>query len=895
MKATKHFIYFLLSLILICNNLSAQESTRVFENGKDTLIVYSDVPGLQSSEFYKIRVRSKLTNSEWQDCFALITRSLWSEQDVEIKGNYKGAYFTHLKDWSHSYANIEMKGEVEIELSKANGEPINKAVVHPLAKGIATTIRDGKVYFSMQELALIHVDIDGQMDDQDTGAAYDGPPIHTVSVFATPIMDKPSPDDEGVMVVQAGDEMPDHDSYDILWFGPGIHNIGREFTVRSFKKYYIPGDAFVLGTFTNVESGFGKKIKIYGVGTISGDSIPHPEYDPEYPAEDSDPDVGTPWKPIGLKYAEYTEVEGVCVANPAFHAIYMAEKLSGKHTSVKWAKVLQWRLNGDGIGNAHLTEDCFIRTQDDGCYLKGDKRRNVFWNDANCATFNLAGMPKTSQYPLIVEDNDVLYARNLRGKWVGSRVFSFRAVSQLNDVDVTFNKLRIEDKFVTLGVFHIFSTANNACMNFTDYKIGGGINGNLTFKNIRAASRSTTGYNDIIWGHEGHEMSGFTFQNVVIDGKLLKNLDDMGCYNEYVTNTTFNPEGLSDDVSLADLMVNGISVPEFSPEKAVYNILLPDSIINVPNVRTFTNHDGAGVETTHASAIPGTTLVKVTAANNTTTKTYTLNFTASTGMVDVTSVSLSDCPSDSITIGEKIQLLATVYPFAATNRKVIWSSSNTGIVSIDSLNGMLTAIAPGKATITVTTNDGGYKDECEVKVVKPHISVKDVNIGDCPSGIHQAGDTFQLAATVLPDSASDKSVTWTSSDTLVATVDSFGFVTTHSMGNAFIRVTANDVGFYDECIFLVDDSGTTDATLIESETGIRVYPNPVSEKLFLDFPSSDFKKEIKIYNTLGQILLTKITYRKYLEIDVTDCIKHRILLVEIMFGDKADFYKVITI
>jgi len=164
-------------------------------------------------------------------------------------------YFDYLKDWS--YTNIEMSGAVEFEISKVNGDPITKAVVHPLSKGIATTIIDGKAYFTMGEPALVAIDIDGQMDDTDTGnnnvdgSFYAGDPIHTLSVFANPIMDKPDPGDAGVAVVNAGDPLPDPSTYETLYFGAGIHNIGIDFRVKSYKSYYIPGDAIVYGIFSN--------------------------------------------------------------------------------------------------------------------------------------------------------------------------------------------------------------------------------------------------------------------------------------------------------------------------------------------------------------------------------------------------------------------------------------------------------------------------------------------------------------------------------------------------------------------------------------------------------------------------------------------------------------------
>ena len=183
-----------------------EPSTRIFKKGDHQLIVYSDVPGATPSEFYKIRVRSEVSGGEWQPAFALITRSLFSQAKIPRKAgstvNMEG-YFEHVKDWSHTYANIEMNSPVEIEVSKIDGKPIQKAAIHPQAKASKATIRDGKVYFVIDKTALITVDIDGQMDDQDTGEGYAGPPIHTISIFANPIVEKPTINTPGVVVVES--------------------------------------------------------------------------------------------------------------------------------------------------------------------------------------------------------------------------------------------------------------------------------------------------------------------------------------------------------------------------------------------------------------------------------------------------------------------------------------------------------------------------------------------------------------------------------------------------------------------------------------------------------------------------------------------------------------------
>ena len=101
------------------------------------------------------------------------------------------------------------------------------------------------------------------MDDQDTGRLpktkgyYQGPPIHTLTIFANPfLVNKPSLSDEaGVYKVTPGEDVPSEGSWNTLYFLPGIHDIGVGFQVHSNKTYYIPGDSIVYGTFHNDDSG----------------------------------------------------------------------------------------------------------------------------------------------------------------------------------------------------------------------------------------------------------------------------------------------------------------------------------------------------------------------------------------------------------------------------------------------------------------------------------------------------------------------------------------------------------------------------------------------------------------------------------------------------------------
>jgi Leucine-rich repeat (LRR) protein len=90
--------------------------------------------------------------------------------------------------------------------------------------------------------------------------------------------------------------------------------------------------------------------------------------------------------------------------------------------------------------------------------------------------------------------------------------------------------------------------------------------------------------------------------------------------------------------------------------------------------------------------------------------------------VKVTKVSLNKT-TVKISVGESDTLKATVSPKNATNKKVVWKSSDLSIVKVK--NGKITGIKEGSATVTVTTDDGGKAAKCKVTVTDPTVTLKD--------------------------------------------------------------------------------------------------------------------------------------------------------------------------
>ena len=155
----------------------------------------------------------------------------------------------------------------------------------------------------------------------------------------------------------------------------------------------------------------------------------------------------------------------------------------------------------------------------------------------------------------------------------------------------------------------------------------------------------------------------------------------------------------------------------------------------------------------------------------------------------VTKVAISGAPANMIK-GTATTLQAIVTPTNATNRDLSWTSSDSNIAAVDQ-NGRVTAVNPGTVTITVTAKDeSGEKDTCTITVLPDTISVTKVAISGAPVNMVK-GTTATLKATVTPTNATNKAVTWSSSNKSVATVTN-GVVKAVASGTVTITVTTQD-------------------------------------------------------------------------------------------------------
>ena len=158
--------------------------------------------------------------------------------------------------------------------------------------------------------------------------------------------------------------------------------------------------------------------------------------------------------------------------------------------------------------------------------------------------------------------------------------------------------------------------------------------------------------------------------------------------------------------------------------------------------------------------------------------------------VKVTGITLSQSTA-TLNPNNTLQLTATVSPSNASNKNVTWSSSNESVATVYS-DGKVTAMAIGEADITATAADGsGVKAVCHVTVKEKVISVQKIAFVEAPSTIN-IGKSLKLNVAFTPTNATNKTLSWTSGDTSVLTVDNEGNVKGIGKGTTTVVATTTD-------------------------------------------------------------------------------------------------------
>ncbi len=252
---------------------------------------------------------------------------------------------------------------------------------------------------------------------------------------------------------------------------------------------------------------------------------------------------------------------------------------------------------------------------------------------------------------------------------------------------------------------------------------------------------------------------------------------------------TAGPPPASTDATLSSLTYNGTSVPNFDPNTTTYDVELPTGTTAVPTVAATKNDSKASDPViSAATSLPGATTVTVTAEDGTTTKTYTINFSVASAYPKVLTATWTNIAGQAVidqankTITGKVAQgtgLTAITPSFTGNNIASWTPQGAQNFSNGAVEYTFSA-QTGEVTvynITIT----------EVPVVHPNsvsLDKSSLNLS--------IGGSSDIHATVLPADATDPSVSWSSSNTAVATVNNNGHVTALTAGTATITVTTTD-------------------------------------------------------------------------------------------------------
>ena len=269
-----------------------------------------------------------------------------------------------------------------------------------------------------------------------------------------------------------------------------------------------------------------------------------------------------------------------------------------------------------------------------------------------------------------------------------------------------------------------------------------------------------------------------------------------------ITATTTNGKSSSCNVNIKEILAESISLeyPNISlgigDTQVVNYDIKPSNTTNKTLIWKSSDSTIASVSGGKITAKKaGKATITATTSNG---KSASISVTVTENQVLASSVSF-DKTALSLKVGESYTLNATVSPGNTTNKALTWKSSDSTIASVS--GGKITAKKAGKATITATTSNG-KSASISVTVTNAIVNVTGINIENGTEGVVYLNtldgtNSLKLNAIVYPSNANNKKITWSSSNTNVATVDVNGNVIIKNLGTAKINVVTDDGKYTD--------------------------------------------------------------------------------------------------
>ncbi len=301
-------------------------------------------------------------------------------------------------------------------------------------------------------------------------------------------------------------------------------------------------------------------------------------------------------------------------------------------------------------------------------------------------------------------------------------------------------------------------------------KPSGATNKTLEWKSSKP-SVATVDHNGVVRGVSagvGGSGEDVTITATATDGSGIHGICNIKVKNVPVTGITLEPQTLELGLNEAKKLT-AIILPENATVKGVnWKVTQGQGNVSVSSDGTVTGLAEGTAEVT-AAANEGNFSKKC----DVTVKVY-----------HVTGITLDRTEAE-IPVNGKVILKATVQPSNASSKDITWESSDTAVATVK--DGEVTGRMKGKATITAKTKDGDKTATCEVTVSTTAVQVTSISLSPSSASL-DVGQTIALEPSIVPQNATDPTVTWSSNDESIAKVNG-GVVTAVSVGQAVITAT----------------------------------------------------------------------------------------------------------
>lgn len=414
------------------------------------LVVYPKPNGLAASDQYAVQV---IQNDRARAAFVYMTEAQWRTN----------------RSKTTSWTTFSFSGSVTVKVTKLQGT-FSTCKILPSHYGIAPRVDGNSVSFDLDRPHKVSVEFDGDI-------------THPMLVFADPLeKDVSSANDPNV-----------------VYFGPGVHEIGDGFKLRSDTILYLAGGAYVKG---RIDSRDIENITIAGRGILSGE---------DYERKTA--------HLVQLRNTRNLLIEGVTLVNsPHFNL-----SLRGKNHTVRNVKMIGWYFSTDGVctGYDSLVEDCFFKVNDDAVklYQSGMIVRDcVIWQMENGAPFQISWNMPSDNHGFHVSDIDIIRVEH---QWDNPNEAVFDAIhgGRGHMSDYVFEDIRIEN--ADWRLFYITLDRND----FADATGPMGRISDLVFRNITVEGPMKRP--SVIRGWDAdHRVSNVLFENVKVNGQYLRGPDD---------------------------------------------------------------------------------------------------------------------------------------------------------------------------------------------------------------------------------------------------------------------------------------------------------------------------------------------------------------------------------